>query len=118
MILFRCVRSGQLGTLGGAKSFLIGVQIFKTTSNSFKLYPTHFSRWANFFQQGFAPPDYRPGSGVSNTRAACGSGGRFVRPAMLFGNFLITMTLFIVHSTVFERVRLAREQVLDERTNG
>jgi len=28
------------------------------------------------------------------------------------------MTLFIVHSTVFERVRLAREQVLDERTNG
>jgi len=34
----------QLGTPGGAKSLLRGVQIFWTVSNNFKLYPTHFSR--------------------------------------------------------------------------
>jgi len=34
----------QLGTSGGAKSFLIGAQIFLAMSNNFKLYPTHFSR--------------------------------------------------------------------------
>jgi len=33
----------QLGTPGGAKSFLRGAHIFWTVSNSFKLCPTHFS---------------------------------------------------------------------------
>jgi len=33
----------QLGSPGGAKSFLRGAQIFYTMSNSFKLCPTHFS---------------------------------------------------------------------------
>jgi len=32
----------QIGTLGGAKSFLRGAQIFKIISSSSKLYPTHF----------------------------------------------------------------------------
>jgi len=36
--------SNQLGTPVGAKSFLRGAQIFWTMSNSFKLYPKHFSR--------------------------------------------------------------------------
>jgi len=34
----------QLGTPGGAKSFLRGAQNFQTMSNSFKLCPTQFSR--------------------------------------------------------------------------
>jgi len=34
----------QLGTPGGAKSFLRGAQIFKTMSISFKPCPTHFSK--------------------------------------------------------------------------
>ena len=34
----------QFGTPGGAKSFVSGAQIFWTTSNSFKIYPTNFSR--------------------------------------------------------------------------
>jgi len=34
----------QLGTPGGAKSFLSGAQMFQTLSNSFKLCPTHFSK--------------------------------------------------------------------------
>jgi len=34
----------QLGTPGGAKSFLRGAQIFLTMCNNFKLHPTHFSR--------------------------------------------------------------------------
>jgi len=34
----------QLGTPGRAKSFLRGAQIFWTMSNSFKRFPTHFSR--------------------------------------------------------------------------
>ena len=34
----------QLETPGGEKSFLRRAQIFWTTSNSFKLYPTHFFR--------------------------------------------------------------------------
>jgi len=34
----------QLGTPGWAKSFLRGVQIFWTMSNTFEVCPTHFSR--------------------------------------------------------------------------
>jgi len=39
----------QLETLGGAKSFLRGAQIFQTMSNGFKLRPTYFSRWGEKF---------------------------------------------------------------------
>ena len=46
----------QLGTPGGAKSFLRGAQIFWTMSNSFKLYPTHFSGGAKNFLGGDSPP--------------------------------------------------------------
>ena len=45
----------QLGTPGGAKSFLRGAQIFWTMSNMFKLYPTHFSRGAKHFLEGASP---------------------------------------------------------------
>jgi len=34
----------QLGTPGGAKSFLRGAHIFCTMSDIFKLYPTHVNR--------------------------------------------------------------------------
>ena len=51
----------QLGTLRGAKSFLRGAQIFWTMSNSFKIYPTNFSRGgAKIFLGGLRPPGYRP----------------------------------------------------------
>jgi len=50
----------QLGTAGGAKSFLRGGQIFWTMSNSFKLCPPHFSmERRKIFQGGLrhlAPP--------------------------------------------------------------
>jgi len=64
---------GQLGTLGRAKSFLRGAQIFQTLnlkkellmSNSFKLYPTHFSREGeNFFCA--SPPSYGPVQSTSS----------------------------------------------------
>ena len=46
----------QLGTLGGAQSFLRGTQIFETMPNSFKICPTHFSRGGEkFSRRGFAP---------------------------------------------------------------
>jgi len=48
-----------------------------------------FFQVGKIFSARLCPSDYRPGSGLSNTRAACGSRGRFVWPAMLFGNFLI-----------------------------
>jgi len=37
--------------------------------------------------------------GVSNTRAACGPRGRFVRPAMRFGNFQIinSCVIWLLH---------------------
>ena len=61
----------QLGTSGGAKSFLRGAQIFWTMSNSFKQYPTHFSRGAKNFLGGIrpspsAPPGYGPAYNVSS----------------------------------------------------
>jgi len=34
----------QLGTPGEGKSVLRGAQFFWTISNTFKLYPTHFSK--------------------------------------------------------------------------
>jgi len=47
----------QLGTPGVAKSFLIGAQVFSTTSNSFQLCPTHFSRGGEkYCRWGEAPP--------------------------------------------------------------
>jgi len=46
----------QLGTPGGAKSFLRGAQFFWTMSNSFKLYQTHFSRGAKNFLGRASPP--------------------------------------------------------------
>jgi len=46
----------QFATPGGAKSFLRRAQIFWTMSNSFKLYPAHFSRRdEKFSKEGFAP---------------------------------------------------------------
>ena len=51
----------QLGTPGGAKSFLRGAQIFWTMFNSFKLCPTHFSRGGEkFSRRCFAHPGYGP----------------------------------------------------------
>jgi len=52
----------QLGTSGGAKSFLIGAQIFLAMSNNFKLYPTHFSRGGDetFSRGGLRPSGYGP----------------------------------------------------------
>ena len=59
---FRCVKTlpgqqarYQLGTPGGAKSFLRGTQFFKTMSNGIKLCPTHFSRGPKNFAGGKAP---------------------------------------------------------------
>ena len=45
----------QLCTPGGAKCFLRGAKNFWTMANIFKLYPTHFSRGANFFLGGAKP---------------------------------------------------------------
>jgi len=42
----------QLGTPGGAKSFLRGAHIFCTMSDIFKLYPTNFSRGGEKFSRG------------------------------------------------------------------
>jgi len=54
--------SNQLGTPSGAKCFLRGAQIFKIMSNSFKQFPTHFSRVGENFFKGAGPlPDYGPG---------------------------------------------------------
>jgi len=52
-------------------------------------------------------------------RPACGPRERFVRPAMLFGNFQIIsiyIIYVIVSSPVFKSARLASEQVPNERT--
>jgi len=46
----------QLGTLGGAKSFLRGAQVFETMFTSFKICPTHFSRVVEKFSRGPSPP--------------------------------------------------------------
>jgi len=53
----------QLGTLGGAKSFLRGAQIFETMSTSFKICPTHFSRKGKNFSRGAKPPCATSGYG-------------------------------------------------------
>jgi len=45
----------QLGTPGGAKSFLRGAPIFWAMSNIFKLYPTHFSRGGEKYSTGASP---------------------------------------------------------------
>jgi len=51
----------QLGTSGGAKSFLRGGKFFKTMCNSFKIRPAHFSCGSETFSKGgFAPPGYGP----------------------------------------------------------
>jgi len=47
----------QLGTTGGAKSFLRGTHVFISMSSSFKLYPTHFSRGAKNLPRS---PGYGP----------------------------------------------------------
>ena len=59
----------QLGTPGGAKSFLRGVQIFWTLSNIFKLYPTHFSRGGEKFYRELRPPCAPPGYGPDDKPA-------------------------------------------------
>jgi len=46
----------QLGTSGGAKSFLRGAQNFWTVSNSFRLCPTHYSRGGEKFSTGGFTP--------------------------------------------------------------
>ena len=51
--------------------------------------------------------------------AACGPRGRFVRPAMLVGNFQIINIYIIdviIYSLLFKSVRLASKQFLNERT--
>jgi len=45
----------QIGTPGGAKSFLRGAQIFGTMSNIFKLCPTHFTRGGENFSRRASP---------------------------------------------------------------
>jgi len=61
----------QLGTPGGAKSFLRGSQIFWTMSNNFKRCPMNFSREGENFSRGsFAPPGYGPASMPSNCSVA------------------------------------------------
>jgi len=57
IIISKVQARNQLRTPGGAKSFLRGVRTFWTMSNSFKLYPTHFSRGGEkFSRRGFVPP--------------------------------------------------------------
>jgi len=51
-----CQYRNQLGTLGGAKSFLRGAPIFKTMSNNLKLCSTYFSREGEKFFRGDSPP--------------------------------------------------------------
>jgi len=46
----------QLGTPGGAKSFVSGAQIFWTVSDSLKLCSTHFSKGAKIFRGGLLLP--------------------------------------------------------------
>jgi len=46
----------QLGRPRGAKSFLRRAQFLKTTSNSFKVCPTHSSSWRNIPHGGLAFP--------------------------------------------------------------
>jgi len=48
----------------------------------------------NFFSEAL-PPDYGPGSGVSNKRAACDSRGRFVWPTPAITHFFLQKTLII-----------------------
>jgi len=50
----------QLGTPGGAESFLRGTQFFKIMSNTFILCPTHFSRGVEKNFTGASPPGYGP----------------------------------------------------------
>jgi len=54
----------QLGSPGGAKSFLRGALIFYTRSNSLKLCPTHFSRGGEKSLGVFAPPAVRLVTGL------------------------------------------------------
>jgi len=60
--MIQCIRHlgpaarNQLGTPGGAKSFLIRSQTFQTMSNSLKLFPTHYSRGVKKFLGGLRPP--------------------------------------------------------------
>jgi len=53
---YRYQARNQLGTLGEGKSFLRRAQNFWTISNTFKLYPTHFSRRGEKFSKGGASP--------------------------------------------------------------
>jgi len=47
----------QLGSPGGAQSFLRRVQIFWTTSDNFNRCPIHFSRGdETFSRRGYGPP--------------------------------------------------------------
>jgi len=56
--------------------------------NNFELWPTHFSRGAkNFLRPGYGPA--RGSQTRGDPRTGCGPRGRFVRPAMLFGNFQV-----------------------------
>jgi len=50
-------------------------------------------------------------AGVSNTRAACGLRRRFLRPAMLFGNFQIT------NSYVAKCLEKRRRQIIESNLN-
>ena len=61
----------QLGTPGGAKSFLWGAQIFLTMSNSFKLRPTALSRGSEKFCKGGFSPLCPLVTGLLNTPRFC-----------------------------------------------
>ena len=50
----------QLGTSGGAKSFLRGAQIFLFMSTGFKLCAKHFPEWRKILQGSLSPAGYGP----------------------------------------------------------
>jgi len=63
----------QLGSPGGAKSFLRGAQIFRTMSNNFNRCPIHFTRKGKKFSRGasqpLGPPYYGPGPTTQEANA-------------------------------------------------
>ena len=68
--------------------------------------------WSRFFCFGVLDQ-------VSNTQAAYGPWGHFVRPAMLFDNFQIINIYIIdiiIYSLLFNSVRIVSEQYRNERT--
>jgi len=61
----QCRTVTRLGRQEGQRDFW-GAQIFWTMSNSFKIYPTNFSRGGKNFSMGFTPRSYGPGAMTGN----------------------------------------------------